>query len=231
MNLLHWPTSISARFALAVSLYLVQTGNKEPGPKLLTSVLLVLFLVPMMLALPSGLETFGGITILAAGCLLLLGASIHALAIERPAWRVLPEEEPWRTIALGGYAIAFFFPFWGGPIGFLRGLFLSPLGPLPQQTLLALLILCASSGRHAPSLLSKAALAAGLLLGINDLAVGNQLLGIMVLAGTAALAGRMIHDVMQQQQPHEEEPTLSFRDEPEKGSAQEEPAGRKWDIR
>jgi hypothetical protein len=139
IQIIYSAASTIAWIPLVVSLYLVQTGNRQPGFQLLAIVPGVQLLIAAILALQFKwpllvLSLAGLMPAIALGALFL-----------RPmiTWRVLPEEPDWaRWLAVLGYGLAMTYPM------LARGWF-APLGVLPQPALLAVLVLTSVTGTAA----------------------------------------------------------------------------------
>lgn len=172
----HGPTAISAKMGLFCVLLLVLQGNKNPGHRLLAAVFGVHFLVAAFI---SGFSTPGTIVLMVTS-LVLCALCLKQAATTGFQWQVLPAEDPGRTMAIAGFATAFLFPIWPG-IGLARGLIYAPMAILPQLSLMALLVLMATNRGGWSKAATVTVLAVTAILAVTDLAVGNRLLGLVLL--------------------------------------------------
>lgn len=228
----HGPTGLVAKFSLLLVLALVQTGNERPGFRLLTGFFLAHFLVGAYTV--SGIE--GGGKLVALASLVLAGAAAWSLARESVRWKVLPDEQPALALAVVGYVIAFWFPLWPGQ-GPGRAIFFSPMGAIPHQTLVVLLVLSAASGAAGSVVLRRTGLAAAVVIGLVELFAGSGLrAGVLLVAAASSGLLPMLQGLIQRrgvEQPEEAPsrqrpvPTAA----PEKKEAPPEAPKRKWDLR
>lgn len=177
----HSATAIAAKFSLIVGLLLVQLGTSKKGPPLMTGILLVHFLIatfttPGQTFAMNLLSFVSGVMVLACGWTLAQGA----------AWRALPDAQPAKALTLMGYFAIIWFPLWPAQ-GFVKALFVSPMGVIPHQDLLAILLLCHASGARAPRILAIAAAVGALMVAIAEFKWGTAPRAIIMLV--AALAG------------------------------------------
>ncbi len=228
----HGPTGLVAKFSLLLVLVLVHTGNERPGFRLLTGFFLAHFLIGAYTV--SGIEGIGKLVALAS--LVLAGAAAWSLARESVRWKVLPDEQPGLALAVVGYAIAFWFPLWPGQ-GPGRAIFFSPMGAIPHQTLVVLLVLSAASGSSGSAALRRTGLGAAAVIGLLEIFAGSGLrAGVLLVAAAVTalqpvLQGQLLRRL--EEQP-EEAPgrsrSVPSPPEEEKGGQPESPK-RKWDLR
>ncbi|MCC6546280.1 hypothetical protein IT570_03840 [Candidatus Sumerlaeota bacterium] len=223
---MHAATAVVAKLSLLIGLCLVQFGNDRKGPPLLTSILLVHFLV-------GAFTTAGSIVAMnalavASGAMML--ACAWALGVEHPKWRAIPDAQPWTALTIIGYIIAFWFPFWPAQ-GFIKAFFFSPTAALPHQGLLAVLILTAASPAGSRVIKVTGAMAA-IVVGIVEIKYGSSFRAIIMLA--AGIAGSVppllafsrsaasdLGDAMKQKADSDAAPSNTEDDSPKK----------KWNLR
>lgn len=242
MVMQHAPSGFVARIPLLVMLYLVATGNVTPGRRFLTIVFAAHFAMSSLMAVTVG----GEVRIVALVSFALFVACAWFAWREETAWKILPDGGILRALVIAGYTIAFVYPFWRF-LSWWAGPFFSPMGVVPHQSLLALLVLCAVSGRSTPRPLMFTAVACAFVLAAADLALTSQPWAILL--PTAALAALVTSLVDFQRigsfkgdsrpDPGESRPPTR-KSTPAEKSGEPAPsppkggkkkAGRKWDLR
>jgi hypothetical protein len=218
-------TGLTAKLALGALLYIVHAGELRQARTLLHSAILALFFVSFFLA-DGDAWTITGVAFLSLAMTCVAG---YALWRERNTeWRIVPEDQPWLGITIAAYVIAFAFPFWDFRNVVSRVVF-SLMGPLPHQTLLVVLILCAVTGKGSARVLGWAAVACASLLGLLDLIAVQRWSSLLLLVAAGVAAWRML-DLSK---PGDGDPAPVRRVEI-KEAADSEPAktdGRKWNLR
>ncbi len=220
--IVHGVTAIIAKMSLAVALWLVAAGNQKPGYRLLTGVFLCHFLTASLLAVGS---TWYAAPVLMVALAMAAAAAYSLVKEPEVAWIPVPDSEIWRPLAWIGYAVAMFLPLWtirslGRPIVY------SPIGILPHQTLLALLILSASSGNVGSRVIRIAVAPATIVLGLVDVFMGDRIIGIVLLVASAAYIASRLIPGLRMVEFSAEEP-----DEPKRQDAERKTSGKKWNIK
>lgn len=189
-------TAIAARVALASVLYLVHSGNRRPGQRLLTATLAVLMVSGFVVSVSRALDPPPGVTdlvpLVATVCLGSAIALFWGTVQHEGEWSVLPPASPRnsrRGMAAGLLVLAFYFPFFR--TGWLASAWASPLGVLPHQALLIGLLVAWASGSNVPRLPAWTLCCASILLGLTDVFAAHVWQGVPGLLGGAALAVRL----------------------------------------
>lgn len=239
MVMQHAPSGFVSRIPLLLFLYLVATGNERPGRRFLT----IVFAAHFGLSALMGAAVGGEVRLIALLSAALFGVCGWYSWREETAWKVLPDGSVLRTLAIIGYTIAFIYPFWRF-LSWWAGPFFSPMGVLPHQSLLALLVLLAVTGRAAPRPLVYTAIICSLVLAAVDLALTTQPWAVVVaLAGLVALVVSLLPTgqatVEGGDSAQEAAPPSKGTGDAEKPAGKAPPAarppkgkpGRKWDLR
>lgn len=237
MVLHHSASGFVSRIPLLVVLYLVATGNQQPGRRFLTGVLAAHFFLCWMMSVGVG----GQITLVSLMSLALFGSCAWIAWSEETPWRILPKNPALSILVTLGLALAFIWPFWKY-LSWWAGPFFSPMGVLPHQTLVVLLILLAMTGRESPRLLVIVGAASALVLAAIDMIyAGKWTTSFIAVLGLVALG---LHFIA----PHAKAPAEDGDDEGEKKAPattdrkqvedppgeerkEKKAAGKKWDVR
>ncbi len=234
--------SIPARFTLLVCLIVVFNGLSKPGNKLLTLCLAFHYLVSSFYA--GGSEGIG--QLLPYLAFLLCPLTLVYGLMDGVDWKVDFEQEWIRLALMAGLGLAIFFPFWP-ETPFLRGVFKSPMGLFPQQTILATLMLLACSPKTYPKLFLVPHLIVGGLIGVLDLVDGNRALGGVTFLLIAAIGVMMFYPTegglfIEKSDSKERDVTVKrersikvsgHQKKSDKGLEKKAPkkGGKKWDLR
>ena len=190
-TIVHQFTGLIGKVTLAVVLGAVAGGNRTPGHAILTSVLGVHLLIAAWLGFSigsdDGIGTMVGrawlpLSVIAFVCgACLLGS----LAAPEGEWRTRHAHPAVHWLAWGLIVWAFLFPVFRG-FGFKSILF-SPMGVLPQPTLLVACALVMLSMPHAHRLIAWSAALGAIAMGIVDILAGVQSSWVLILAGLGAM--------------------------------------------
>ncbi len=190
-TVVHQPTALVMKISLLAGLFLVA---KEPGVlsrRLLALVFAAHFLGSAYLALGSG----GGSVLMMLACLaLVVAAAPGGFSENPPEWRVVPEDQPLKAVAIVALVVLAVFPFWPAwpeTVGPIRRVFFAPAGTLPHLTLGVLLLVIALGGTRHRGGLSATAILAALLIGLLDVFWAYRGIGALLMAGAIVTAFRV----------------------------------------
>lgn len=185
----HSATGLVAKICLGCTLLAIERGNRSPSFRLLSAVFSVQFLAAFYLSAGHS------VTIPVSVVCIVLAIAAGANAVQPEGlWRVLPPAGSARWASLAVLFWAFWYPVWADPrlpTPWFESLFFSPMGAIPQPTLLVALVLVWNSFPNGPRLFSWAVVAGAVALGVIDLVVTTNPTSILLLVGGLATGWRL----------------------------------------